>query len=199
MDWKLATGANLVIAVAYLGITLAILRPLFATDQWRSNRLGTATAAIFFTCAVHHGAHAIHMLVPVLGIEDPAGLALRQAFHWPVVVWDFLGAGVAIYYWSLRRTYGALMHGAKLFDDMKERQRQALELNDNIVQGLVAAEMALRLDESEIGAEAIRSTLVKARAIITDMLGEAGSDVELGAGDLVRQAPATVGSAERCS
>ena len=151
MDWKLATGANLVIAAAYLGITFAILRPLFATVQWRTNRLGTATAAIFFTCAVHHGAHAIHMLVPAFGIEDPAGLALRQAFHWPVVVWDFIGAGVAIYYWSLRRTYGALMHGAKLFDDMKERQRQALELNDNIVQGLVAADMALRLDEKGHG------------------------------------------------
>jgi len=26
-------GANLIIAVAYLGITFAILRPLFATDQ----------------------------------------------------------------------------------------------------------------------------------------------------------------------
>lgn len=196
MDWKLATGANLIIAVAYLGITFAILRPLFATDQWRTNRLGTATAAIFFTCAVHHGAHAVHMLVPAFGIEDPAGLALRQAFHWPVVVWDFVGAGVALYYWSLRRTYGALMHGAKLFDDMKERQRQALELNDNIVQGLVAAEMALRLDEKELGAEAIQGTLVKARAIITDLLGEAGSEVALGPGDLVRMGPATVGRAD---
>lgn len=197
MDWKLATGANLIIALAYLGITYAILRPLVVTDQWRSNRLGTATAAIFFTCAVHHGAHAVHMLIPAFGIEDPAGLALRQAFHWPVVVWDFVGAGVAIYYWSLRRTYGALMHGAKLFDDMKERQRQALELSDNIVQGLVAAELALRLDEKELGTEAIQDTLVKARAIITDLLGEAGSEVELGAGDLVRMGPATVGGADR--
>jgi hypothetical protein len=195
MGWKLATGANLIIAVAYLGITFAILRPLFATDQWRSNRLGMATAAIFFTCAVHHGAHAIHMLVPALGFDDPAGLALRQAFHWPVVAWDFVGAGVALYYWSLRRTYGALMHGAKLFDDMKERQRQALELNDNIVQGLVAAEMALRLGEKELGVEAIQGTLIRAREIITNLLGEAGSETELGAGDLVRVGPAEVGKA----
>lgn len=136
------------------------------------------------------------MLVPALGFDDPTGLALRQAFHWPVVAWDFVSAGVALYYWSLRRTYGALMHGAKLFDDMKERQRQALELNDNIVQDLVAAEMALRLGERVLGVEAIQGTLIRAREIITDLLGEARSETELGAGDLVRVGPAEVGKAK---
>ena len=71
-----AQDANLVIAAAYLGITFAILRPLFATDQWRTNRLGTATTAIFFTCAVHHGAHAIHMLVPASDL--PVALGARS-------------------------------------------------------------------------------------------------------------------------
>lgn len=108
------------------------------------------------------------------------------------MAWELVTAAVAIYYWTLRRTYGALMQGAKLFEDLKERQRQALELNDNIVQGLVAAEMALRLDEKEMSADAIQRTLTKARAIITDLLGETGSDMELGPGDLVRAHAATV-------
>ena len=115
---------------------------------------------------------------------------MRAAFDWPMVICDFVGAAIAIHYWSLRRTYGTLMHGAKLFDDLKERQRQAVELNDNVVQGLVAAQLALSLDEREIGAEAVADTLAKARAIITDLLGEAGSELELGPGDLVRAQPA---------
>jgi signal transduction histidine kinase len=189
--WQLGAVANLVIAISYLGIAGAILAPLVRTGQMRTNRLGTATACIFLTCAMHHGGHVVHMGLPALGIDAAGGLAMRAAFDWHMVVYDFVGAAIAIHYWSLRRTYGALMHGAKLFDDLKERQRQAVELNDNVVQGLVAAQLALSLDEKEMGAEAVADTLAKARAIITDLLGEAGSELELGPGDLVRAQPAT--------
>lgn len=80
MWWIAGSTANLVIAVAYLAIAWAIVRPLHRTGQLLTNRLGTATAAIFFR------------------------------------------AGVAVYYWSLRRVYGTLLDGAKLFDDLKERE-----------------------------------------------------------------------------
>src|SRR5687768_2321499 len=109
MWWILGSAANLVIAVAYLAISWAILGPLLRTGQVRANRLGTATAAIFFTCAVHHGMHTFHMVLPIFGADVGGGHALREAFDWHMVAWDFLGAGVAIYYWSLRRIYGALM------------------------------------------------------------------------------------------
>ena len=188
--WQLGAVANVVIAISYLGIAGAILAPLVRTGQMRSNRLGTATAAIFLTCAVHHGGHVVHMLLPAIGVDGVGGHAMRAAFDWHMVIYDIVGAAIAIHYWSLRRTYGALMHGAKLFDDLRERQRQAVELNDNVVQGLVAAQLALSLDEREMGAEAVADTLAKARAIITDLLGEAGSELELGPGDLVRNRPA---------
>lgn len=184
--WELGAVANLVIAISYVGIAGAILAPLVRTGQLRTNRLGSATAAIFVTCAVHHGGHVLHMMLPAVGIDSSGGHAMRAAFDWHMVVYDIIGAGVAMHYWSLRRTYGPLMHGAKLFDDLRERQRQAVELNDNVVQGLVAAQLALSLDEREVGAEAIADTLTKARAIITDLLGESGSELELGPGDLVR-------------
>jgi len=188
--WQLGAVADLVIAISYLGIAAAILTPMVRTRQLRTNRLGVATAGIFLTCAVHHAGHVIHMTLPAFGLDQAGGHALRAAFDWPWVVYDFVGAAIAVHYWSLRRNYGAMMHGAKLFDDLRERQRQAVELNDNVVQGLVAAQLALSLDEREMGAAAVADTLAKARAIITDLLGDAGSELELGPGDLVRARPA---------
>jgi len=188
--WQLGAVANLVIAISYLGIAGAILAPLVRTRQVRTNRLGTATAFIFLTCAVHHGGQVLWMTLPGIGVGNVSGHAMRAAFAWPMVVYDFVGAALAVHYWSLRRTSGSLMHGAKLFDDLKERQRQAVELNDDVVQGLVAAQLALSLDEREMAAEAVADTLARARSIITELLGEAGSELELGPGDLVRGQPA---------
>lgn len=192
--WQMDLAANLVVAVAYVAIAVAVLVPLVREGQLRSNRLGAATAAIFLTCAVHHGSHAAHMLLPTLGMATDEGLALRTAFSgWHTVIGDIVAAWVGIYYWTMRRTYGSLMRGATLFEDMRERQRQALEINDNIVQGLFVAQTALALDEREMSEEAMRSTLDSARQIISDLLGEAGTESELGPGQLLRERPATVG------
>ena len=111
MVWQVSAAANAVIAVAYFLITLAIVVPLARSNQLRSNPLGAATAAIFFTCAVHHGSHAVHMVLPSFGVEDARGLAFRQAWDWPLATWDVIGAVVAAYYWSLRRNYSSLMQG----------------------------------------------------------------------------------------
>ena len=72
--------------------------------------------------------------------------------------------------------------------DAELARQQALEINDNVVQGLVTALMRLELDdigESEVVA-GLRKTLAAARGIISDLLGE--GDVEPGA--LVRTQPA---------
>jgi hypothetical protein len=188
--WQAAVAANLVTSVAYLLIAGAIVVPLIHTKQVRSNQLGMATAAIFFTCAVHHGSHSVHMLLPIFGLETHAGYSLRAAFEWHIVIWDIVTAAVGFYYWTLRRTYGPLMRGASLFEDLKEKQRRALEINDNIVQGLVVAETALAFDQRDLSREALATTLTAARQIITDLLGEADSETRLGPGDLRRKAPA---------
>lgn len=191
--WQTGAAANGVVGVTYLLIAGAIILPLVRTHQVRANRLGTATAAIFFTCAVHHGSHSVHMLLPAFGVEDQHGLAAREAFaDWHLVLWDVLTAAVGVYYWTLRRTYGALMRGASLFEDLKEKQRQALEINDNIVQGLVVAETALAFDQQDLSKEALAATLVSARQIISDLLGEAESETRLGPGDLRRRKAAVV-------
>lgn len=189
--WQTVAAANGIVAVAYLLIAGAILLPLIRTQQVLSNRLGTATAAIFFTCAVYHGSHSLHLVLPIFNVEVARGIAARVAFSgWDTVAWDILTAMTGVYYWSLRRTYGGLMKGAALFEDLKQKQRQALEINDNIVQGLVVAETALALDQRDLSREALAATLVSARQIISELLGDA--ETRLGPGDLRRRAPAVV-------
>jgi hypothetical protein len=85
------------------------------------------------------------------------------------------------------------MQGAKLFEDLRERQRQALEINDNIVQGLAQAQLALHLGNDAESEEAIAGTLASARHIITDLLQRSGSErTVFSAGDLRRSEPATL-------
>ncbi|MEY2425314.1 MAG: hypothetical protein QOI61_886 [Actinomycetota bacterium] len=192
MWWQLGATANGVLFLAYMFITLSILVPLVSTDQLRTNKLGAATAAIFFSCGVGHGFHLFHLIAPALGVEKEIGAAARASMEWHIVLWDAVTATIGIYYVSLRKTYGSLMKGAALFDDMKEKQRQALEIHDNIVQGLVIAETALALDEQAQSQAALESTLAAARQIISDLLGEVGSEVRLGPGDLRRSKAASI-------
>lgn len=195
MWWQLGAIANGVLFISYVFITISIVVPLVKSDQLRTNRLGAATGAIFFFCGIGHFFHLTHLLGPTFGVDMELGEATRRSVDWHMVVWDAMTAVVGVYYVSLRRTYGSLMKGAALFDDMKEKQRQALEINDNIVQGLVVAETALALEQHDLSREALESTLRSARGIISDLLGEVGTEVRLGPGDLRRKKAATVGRA----
>jgi len=186
-SWQIGLIGNTVIMVAYLLITLAIVVPLARSHQLRTNPLGAATGAIFFTCSIHHGAHALHMVLPSLGFTDPQGLAMRAAWGWPLAIWDVIGALVAAYYWTLRRNYSSLMHGAQLFEDLRARERQALELNDSVLQGLVVAKMALDLNQPDRSQEALTSSISAASRIITDLLGRGQEGM-----NLVRSVPAEV-------
>jgi hypothetical protein len=185
-------AANFVVAAAYAAIAYLIVSGLLATGQLRTNRLGVATALIFVTSAGHHALEAFQLLLPSLGSDTSHGLALRHGWDWHMVVWDLLTAGVGIYYLSLRRSQASAPGGAQMFDDLKVRERQALEINDNIVQGLTVAKYAMSIGAEDHSKQAIEDTLVRARAIITDLLGDPGSSVAFGPGDLRRTAPAGV-------
>ena len=69
------------------------------------------------------------------------------------------------------------MRGAALFNDLKERERQALQLHDEVVQGLVVAKMALDLDQKDQSREALAATLTSASQIINDLIGRSREDV----------------------
>ncbi|CAM4012131.1 MAG: hypothetical protein KKE65_05110 [Actinobacteria bacterium] len=187
--WVIGMICNGIIATAYVFISLAITVPLARSGQLRSNPLGAATASIFFSCAVHHGIHSVHMALPSLGIDDPQGYAMREAWDWPLSLWDVVGAVVGVYYWTLRRNYSSLMEGAQLFQDLRQREQQALELNDTVLQGLVVAKMALDLDDRQRAQESLTVSIDSASRIITDLLGSSYHAL-----DLVRSSAATVGA-----
>ena len=122
--WVAAAGLNAVIAICYFTIAAIILLGVVRQGALRTNLLATATGAIFITCAVHHGSHTVHMVLPLAGLEVRAGTAMRTAMDWHSVAWDALGAAVAIYYLTLRRTYGALLGGPQMFEGESERRRR---------------------------------------------------------------------------
>jgi PAS domain S-box-containing protein len=68
------------------------------------------------------------------------------------------------------------------------RRRQALEINDNVVQGLATALYALRDDDSALASSLLERTLKAARRMMSDLL-QPVEGAEVGPGDLVRSAP----------
>ena len=70
------------------------------------------------------------------------------------------------------------------------RQRHALEVNDDIIQGLAIADLALNLEDYDKASIAIADTLTAARRFVTDLLGDgakAGGGVTIAPGDLRRR------------
>ncbi|MFA9430350.1 PAS domain-containing protein [Egicoccus sp. AB-alg2] len=72
------------------------------------------------------------------------------------------------------------------------RQRQALELNDNVVQGLSAAWLAFELGQHQEGIDLVQRTTLDAQGFISRLLREAAEDEPLQPGALARVAPANV-------
>lgn len=180
--WHIALGANLVVGIVYFLISGAILGPLSRSKQLRTNTLGLFTGLIFFSCGVGHILHAEHFII---GDE----MVFRRAADWHIALWDLTTAGIGLYYWRLRRTYSALMEGAKLFEDFRAREREALLLNDDIVQRLTVVQMALDLGETYKAKEALDATIDSATQFISGLLvNSSGADVSA----LIRERPGRV-------
>lgn len=187
--WVVGTLATSVAALAYLALAFVILRGLRASGQMTGNPLALATGLIFLSCGLGHGVHAAHALLPFAGLDVELGLATRQiASDWHVWIFDAFTAGVAVWYWTLRRRFPALLRGTAMFEDMRVRQRQALEIHDNVVQGLAKAKLNFELGRHEHGMKDVEETLAASRKIITHLLGEDRDDVP--PADLRRAAPA---------
>ena len=69
-------------------------------------------------------------------------------------------------------------------------RRQALELNDEVIQGLAVAKLALETGHPDHAMEAMRASLGRVRDIATGLLTQGDDEIE--PGDLVRGEPATL-------
>jgi hypothetical protein len=134
----------------------------------------------------------------LMGYIDPTSVynhtaAQQSPWKWALIHGFFVTAAcvVLIISWRVNEVErGRAEDFRRELDGMELRRAQALEINDNIVQGLTVAQMALAMDRTEESAEALSETLAKARHIISDLLGEAKTDLQ--AGDLVRENPSIV-------
>jgi hypothetical protein len=183
--------ANAIMVVVYALVAISMIRAIIDGKQLRSNPLLTATAAVFVTCTLGHGDHLAHALAGMWAGTPAAAGAVRAEFGDPRLLWwDAFTAVAAVYFYTLRSRFAIVYRGAALCEDMAQRERQALEMHDDIVQGLAEAKMALDMGRREEGRKALESTLEASRRIMTELLGAEGSELALGPGDLRRQAPA---------
>jgi len=78
---------------------------------------------------------------------------------------------------------------ARHIDELRLRQRHALEVNDDIIQGLAVVDLALNLGDYDKAREVVASTLESARRFVTELLGDGDEVLPIAPGDLRRRDP----------
>jgi hypothetical protein len=173
-SWWIGVTTNAIIALAFLAVAVVLAVGAIRTGHVRNNPLGVATVILYITCGGGHVVHTLQLLDAPLGFATAAGIAIQQEYasNWHMWIIDIITAIAGVSYWMMRSRFPALVSGAAVFEDLRARQRRALEINDNVVQGLVRAKLALDMGEKQEGDEAVAETLARARHIITDLLGK---------------------------
>ncbi len=109
--------------------------------------------------------------------------ALNNPWKWTIIHGLFvLGASAAsVYAWRMNEEAAAETERYRShLAEAARRRRSALQINDDIVQGLAVATYALDLGQEDLARDRIAETLESARGIITDLLGEEDDPVIAG-------------------
>jgi hypothetical protein len=185
--WTVTAIANAIVSLAYFSIALLIGRGLVGGGEWRRNRLALNTAGIFFTCAVGHGIHLFHLVVADHG-HDGVRAALGT---WPMALVDGATAVVAVAFLVQRMAAdrGAAT-GNQMYEDLRERRQTALDLNDDVIQGIVTAKLALELGDPEEARISLERTLGSSRELVRQFFEPLGAVEHVKPGDLRRRAAA---------
>ncbi|MPY92168.1 MAG: hypothetical protein GEV08_03610 [Acidimicrobiia bacterium] len=142
---------------------------------------------------LHHG---------ILGVLRPEDVynhpsAIEHPWRWAALhAVAILAASVAaLCAWRLNEQAAeAREQDARREDAERRNRRQALEINDDIVQGLVVAKLALELDDPERATAALERTLDSARDIVAELLAQhAGGSLVRGASPTGSAPGATTG------
>lgn len=150
--------SNFAISACYLAMAGSIARALVMTRQVRENPLATTMMLIFLFAGIERGMHGV------------IAIQAHEPVHLGLVAIDWMIAMAAGWYWTLKQKHAPLARGAVLYEDIRVRQKQALEIHDNIVQGLATAKLAMDLQEDEKARNAVYWTLDATRRIITGLL-----------------------------
>lgn len=109
--------------------------------------------------------------------------ALNHPWKWAAIHGLFvLGASAAnVYAWRMNEEAASETERFRSRLDEAERRRlSALQINDDIVQGLAVVSLALSLGEEERAREEVDRTLASAKGIITELLGDPAGGVAPG-------------------
>lgn len=181
--WVVGLGFSATISVTFLAIALMLFLGLTRTKQWRNNPLAVATFMLYLTCGGGHAVHTLQLAEPTWGATTAAAAAARVEFgDWHMWLADGVTAAAGVWYWTMRKKFPELVTGAAVYEDLRVRQSEALEIHDNVVQGLAKAKMALELDQNAEGERAVADALESSKRIISDLLGRD----EIRPGDLRR-------------
>ena len=145
--------------------------------------------------------HGVADILPTWPETDDAGTEARRLDGRPLVLdvttaavppdQDGSEAFVALYLRDAKPRLANEAFATRL-GEAHLRRRQALEINDNVVQGLVAAAYALDQEQMSASRAYLDQTLSAARAMMDDLL-EPLDGQGLQPGDLVRTTPAAIG------
>jgi signal transduction histidine kinase len=145
---------------------------------------------------IHHG--IVGTIEPDIVFNHES--AIRNPWLWTAIHAGFVLAASAasVLAWRLNEDAHNRAEAYSLrLTEHALRQRQALEINDNVVQGLAVAKYALDAGDDDRARQAVDRTLASARHIVTDLLQKpGGGDLKPGPGDLIRLDPAGAAAAE---
>jgi hypothetical protein len=183
----LLTGTGVVSALVFQNHLqlLFLVFPFLIWAAWRFEQRGAAFVTLIVTvtavwAAVNNVGPFAHatLLDKMIRLQSFNGSVALTAF--------FLGAITA------ERAQALADEGALRATEAQSNRKRALELNDEVVQGLSVATYALEGGEISTARRAVASTLEAARQIVSDLLAVSGSKA-IEPGDLIRERAAVIG------
>lgn len=131
---------------------------------------------------LHHG--ILGAVVPEDVYGTPA--AVENPWGWAAIHAGFILAASAasLVGWKKAEEHAEAIGAEAL------RRKEALQLNDHVVQGLVVAKASFELGDPEGGRRALDATLARAKSLVSDLMGE--HEAEDVPGSFVRDRAATV-------
>ena len=168
---------------------LFLVFPFLIWAAWRFEQRGATPVTLIITviavwAAVNDIGPFAHgtLLDKMIRLQSFNGSVALTAF--------FLGAVTA------ERARALSEESAFRAHEAESNRRRALELNDEVVQGLSVAKYAFDSGEISMAKRAVAHTLDAARQIVNDLLAVPGSTA-IQPGDLVRERPAVIGRGSR--